>query len=72
MAKSKKKRNKAYQGTDAKNARPDIMRISAANRSDVGQWWHEHRRQVRLGLIISVVIILVVILIIGILGIVNS
>ncbi|HEU0266839.1 MAG TPA: hypothetical protein VFQ70_04390 [Candidatus Saccharimonadaceae bacterium] len=72
MAKQKKKRNKSYRGEDAKNARPDIVRISAANRSALGQWLYEHRKLLRPVLIGVGIAILVVIVIIGIVGIVNS
>lgn len=47
MAKQKKKRNKAYRGTDAKNAHPSIVRLEAANRSKLGQWWFEKKRLIR-------------------------
>ncbi len=45
--KQKKKRNKQYRGADAAMARPSVTRISAANRSKLGQWWFEHKRVAR-------------------------
>lgn len=42
--KTKKKRNKPYRGADAAMTRPSVTRISAANRSKLGQWWFEHKR----------------------------
>ncbi|NTW61437.1 hypothetical protein HGB24_01980 [Candidatus Saccharibacteria bacterium] len=40
---SNKKRNKKYSGIDAAMTRPKITRISAANRSAVGQWWFDRK-----------------------------
>lgn len=59
MAKQKKKRNKAYTGTDAAVTRPTITRVSAVNRSKVGQWLYEHR-QLRRPAIIALVVAAVI------------
>lgn len=72
MVKQKKKRNKAYRGEDAKNARPDVVRITAANRSAPGQWLYERRKLVRPVLIAVGIAVILVIVVIGITGIVNS
>jgi hypothetical protein len=66
MAKQKKKRNKAYSGSDAAITRPVITRISAANRSKLGQWWFERKRILRPILIATGVILFLTILIIEI------
>ncbi|MGH7218354.1 MAG: hypothetical protein ACREGE_02845 [Candidatus Microsaccharimonas sp.] len=58
--KAKKKRNKQYRGADAALIKPSITRISAANRSKVGQWWFEHKKIAKPIIITAVVIILVV------------
>ena len=58
--KAKKKRNKQYRGADAALTKPSITRISAANRSKVGQWWFEHKKIAKPIIITAVVIILVV------------
>jgi len=42
--KQKKKRNKAYAGSDAAKTRPSITRISAVRRSKPRQWWHDNKR----------------------------
>jgi len=42
--KSKKKRNKQYRGADAAITKPTVTRLSAANRSKLGQWWFDHKR----------------------------
>lgn len=45
--KVKKKRNKQYRGIDAAITKPSVTRISAANRSKLGQWWFEHKKIAR-------------------------
>lgn len=60
MAKQKKKRTKAYSGSDAAAARPTITRISAVNRSRLGQWWFDRKRILR-PILIAVAVIIVVI-----------
>ena len=44
MAKVKKKRSKAYRGNDAKLTRPTVVRIEAANRGRLGQWWFDNKK----------------------------
>ena len=63
MAKQKKKRNKAYTGADAAVVKPVITRISAANRSKIGQWWFEHKKITKPVLIAIGVIIFIIIVI---------
>jgi hypothetical protein len=53
--KQKKKRNKVYTGVDAAIDRP-VVKISAVNRSKVGQWWFDHKRIAR-PIIITVLIV---------------
>lgn len=60
MAKQKKKRNKAYTGSDAAITRPTITRIEAVNRNKVSQWWFEKKRIAKPALIASGVVILIV------------
>jgi hypothetical protein len=64
--KQKKKRNKVYTGADATIDRPVITRVSAVNRSKVGQWWFDHKKIARPVLIASGVVLVLVILIIEI------
>ena len=66
MAKNKKKRNKAYTGVDAAVTRPVITKISAANRSKIGQWWFDHKRIAKPVLIATGVIIFIVVIILQI------
>ncbi|HET6622585.1 MAG TPA: hypothetical protein VFG56_01475 [Candidatus Saccharimonadales bacterium] len=44
MSKSKKKRNKAYRGADAKAAPPQVHRYQAIQRNALSQWWFDRRR----------------------------
>lgn len=58
--KQKKKRNKVYRGVDAALDRPVVTRISAANRSKVGQWWFDNKRVAKPILIISGVVFAII------------
>jgi uncharacterized membrane protein YdfJ with MMPL/SSD domain len=62
MGKNKKKRNKAYQGVDAAITRPVITKISAVNRSKLGQWWFD--RKAMLAPILKVIGIALVVIVI--------
>lgn len=66
MAKNKKKRNKSYTGVDAAMTRPSITKISAANRSKIGQWWFDNKKIAKPILITSGVIIFIILMIIEI------
>lgn len=70
--KAKKKRNKQYRGVDAAVTKPSVTRISAANRSKLGQWWFERKRLARPVLITVAVVLVVVWLIIELVRIVNQ
>jgi len=72
MAKNKKKRNKIYTGVDAAMTRPTVTRISATNRSKIGQWWFEHKRILKPILVISGIVIFFIIMIIEIVRISNG
>jgi hypothetical protein len=70
--KQKKKRNKVYQGAEAAVTRPTVTKITAVNRSRVGQWWFDHKRIARPILIAAAVIAIIVILIIELVRIANA
>ena len=70
--KQKKKRNKVYQGSEAAVPRPTIIRVSAVNRSKIGQWWFDHKRIARPILIAAAVIAVIVILVIELVRIANA
>ena len=72
MAKHKKKRNKIYTGEDAAITRPIITRVSAVNRSKLGQWWFERKKALKPILITSGIIIFVILMIIEIIHISNG
>ena len=66
MVKQKKKRNKTYTGAEASITRPIITRISAANRSKIGQWWFDHKKALKPILIVAAVITFIILMIIEI------
>jgi len=72
MAKNKKKRNKIYTGADATVVRPIITRISATNRSKLGQWLFEHKKIIKPILIAIGVLIFIIIIIVEIVRISNG
>lgn len=72
MAKQKKKRTKVYRGSGATATRPTITKVSAANRSAVGQWWFEKKRVLKPVLITATVIVIVVWLIIELIRVING
>ena len=58
--KVKKKRNKQYRGVDAALTKPSITRISAANRSTLGQWWFDRKKFLKPVLITLAIVAVVV------------
>jgi len=72
MSKHKKKRNKAYSGSDAADARPNIVRVEAVDRNKLSQWWFDRKRILKPVLITSGVVVVVVWLIAEIVRIVTS
>lgn len=69
--KQKKKRNKQYTGVDAAISKPVVTRMTAANRSKLGQWWFERKKILRPILIGVGVVLLIVWLIFELVRIVN-
>lgn len=72
MVKQKKKRTKKYSGTDAAVTRPVVTRMTAANRSNLGQWWFERKRILKPVLITAGIATLLVWLTIEIIRIANG
>lgn len=72
MVKQKKKRTKKYSGTDAAITRPVVTRMTAANRSKIGQWWFERKKFLKPILITSGAVLLIVWLITEIVRIANG
>ena len=64
MGKNKKKRNKAYTGSDAADARPTIIRVAAVDRNKLSQWWFDRKRVLKPVLIAAGVVIIVIWLIV--------
>lgn len=44
----KKKRDKTYRGEDAAVTATKVTRVSVPDRSKLGEWWIEHKKQIRL------------------------
>lgn len=66
--KQKKKRNKQYSGIDAAMVRPSVTKVSAVNRSKVGQWWFDRKRILKPVLIGAGIVLLIVILILQVIS----
>lgn len=66
--KQKKKRNKRYQGIDAKVTTPSVVRVSAEERSRFKEWWMTYGQLVRVAAIIVGGVLLLILLVIGIIG----
>jgi len=64
MAKKSKKRNKKYSGWDAKSddSNVTVHKITAVNRSPVKQWFHDHKKIVKIVSIALAVIVVIVLL----------
>ena len=67
-SKQKKKRNKKYQGADAKVTTPSIVRVSAEERSRFKEWWLIYGQLTRVIGVIAGFIAVIVLLIVGIIG----
>lgn len=70
--KQKKKRNKVYQGAEAAVVRPTVTKITAVNRSKVGQWWFDHKRIAKPVLITAAVAAAIIILTFELIRIANA
>jgi hypothetical protein len=68
MARTKKKRNKRYQGADARLTTPTVMRVSAEERSALKEWWLTYGRIVRIAAIAAGILLILVITVVGIVG----
>ena len=66
--KQKKKRNKKYQGIDAKVSAPLVTRVSAEERSRFKEWWLQYKQLVRIGATALGIIAVIILLIVGIVG----
>jgi hypothetical protein len=66
--KQKKKRNKKYQGVDAKVTSPSIVRVSAEERSRFKEWWLTYRPIARVVGVLVGILFVIVLVVIGIIG----
>lgn len=72
MVKQKKKRNKVYRGKDAALTQPVVIRVEAANRNKLAQWWFEKKRIAKPLIIAALVVIALVIMILQIVRLVSG
>ncbi len=72
MAKQKKKRTKVYTGQDAAVTKPSVIRISAANRNKLQQWWFDNKRIAKPAIIAGVVAIIVIWLLIELISVLGG
>lgn len=72
MVKQKKKRTKKYSGSNAAMVRPAITRVSAVNRSKLGQYWYERKRVLKPVLIVAGIVAGVIVLVIEIIRIISG
>lgn len=69
MSKQKKKRNKQYSGVGSTSSQPTVTKITAVNRTRLGQWWFENKKLIKTvatALIVIATLILIVVEIINI------
>ncbi len=70
--KQKKKRTKKYQGADAKLNTPQVVRVSAEERSAFKEWWLVYGRLAKfIGAAVGILLV-AILLIIGLIGIFTS
>lgn len=67
--KQKKKRNKVYRGADAAMQRPVVTKVTAVNRSKLGQWWFERKKFLKPAVTVGVIVLVLVLVIVGIVSI---
>lgn len=70
--KAKKKRNKVYTGVDAAVTRPTVTKISAVQRTKVGQWWFDHKRVAKPIIWATVIVAAIIWLIVELIRIANT
>ena len=68
MSRQKKKRTKKYQGVDAKVTAPQVLRVSAEERSRFKEWWLTYGQVTRLAAIALGILLVIILLVVGIVG----
>ena len=68
-AKQKKKRNKKYQGADAKVTAPQVVRVSAEERSRFREWWLTYGKLTKFISTAAGILLVIILLVIGLIGI---
>lgn len=72
MSKQKKKRNKPYSGINAAMTKPTIIKVSAVNRTRLGQWWVDNKATVKPLLKTAGVVFVTIVLVIEIIKLING
>lgn len=67
-SKQKKKRNKKYQGADAKVSSPQVLRVSAEERSAFKEWWLTYGRLAKFIAAAVAILFALLLVIIGLIG----
>lgn len=70
--KQKKKRNKKYQGADAKVSTPQVVRVSAEERSQFKEWWLTYGKLAKFGGAAAGILLVVILLVVGVVGIITG
>ncbi len=70
--KQKKKRNKKYQGADAKVSSPQVLRVSAEERSAFKEWWLTYGRLVKFTAAAAGIVFALLLVIVGLVGLFTS
>ena len=70
--KQKKKRDKTYTGSGAALTKPKVTRITAVNRSALGQWRHDHDRMIKTVAKVAMVVLSILLIITGIITIASG
>lgn len=68
-AKKQKKRNKKYQGADARITTPQVTRVSAEERSRFREWWLTYGKLAKALGVVAGILFVLVLLIVGLVGI---
>lgn len=66
--KQKKKRNKKYQGADAKVSSPQVLRVSAEDRSALKEWWLTYGRLAKFIAAAAAIVFALLLVIVGLVG----
>jgi CHASE3 domain sensor protein len=72
MSKKSKKRNKKYTGVGSTSQTPVVTRITASNRSRLGQWWFENKKLIKTVATVLIVIATLILIVVEIINIASG